>query len=46
MHNGFEELDLSRLRRRRSEKWRPAFVAEMDHDRAGPVLAALRGRRP
>jgi cystathionine beta-lyase len=36
MHGGFEDLDLNRLRRRRSEKWRkhppdvlPAFVAEM-----------------
>ena len=34
MHNGFEELDLNRLRRRRSEKWQlyppdvlPAFIA-------------------
>jgi cystathionine beta-lyase len=47
--NGFEDLDLDRLRRRRSEKWRlysqdvlPAFVAEMDYDLAEPVLAALR----
>src|SRR5438105_6005069 len=49
MHNGFDDLDLDRLRRRRSEKWRlhppdvlPAFIAEMDYDRAGPVVAALR----
>jgi len=49
MHNGFEDLDLDRLRRRRSEKWRlhppdvlPAFIAEMDYDLAGPVVAALR----
>jgi cystathionine beta-lyase len=48
MHNGFEDLDLDRLRRRRSEKWRlyppdvlPAFIAEMDYDLAEPVLAAL-----
>jgi len=47
--NGFEDLDLDRLRRRRSEKWRahppdvlPAFIAEMDYDLAEPVLAALR----
>ena len=49
MRNGFEDLDLGRLRRRRSEKWLahppdvlPAFVAEMDYDLAEPVLAALR----
>jgi cysteine-S-conjugate beta-lyase len=49
MRNGFEDLDLDQLRRRRSEKWRahppdvlPAFVAEMDYDLAEPVLAALR----
>src|SRR5580693_4218060 len=49
MRNGFEDLDLDRLRRRQSEKWRahppdvlPAFVAEMDYDLAEPVLAALR----
>jgi cystathionine beta-lyase len=49
MHNGFEDLDLDRLRRRRSEKWRlhppdvlPAFIAEMDYDLAEPLLAALR----
>src|SRR5215470_12520857 len=49
MHNGFEDLDLDRLRRRRSEKWQlhppdvlPAFIAEMDYDLAEPVLAALR----
>jgi cystathionine beta-lyase len=49
MGNGFEDLDLARLRRRRSEKWRayppdvlPAFVAEMDYDLAEPVRAALR----
>src|SRR5258707_3835853 len=49
MHNGFEDLDLDRLRRRRSEKWRlhppdvlPAFIAAMDYDLAEPVLAALR----
>ncbi|HWM96469.1 MAG TPA: aminotransferase class I/II-fold pyridoxal phosphate-dependent enzyme, partial [Streptosporangiaceae bacterium] len=49
MHDGFEDLDLDRLRRRRSEKWRmhppdvlPAFIAEMDYDMAEPVLAALR----
>ena len=41
MRNGFEDLDLDQLRRRRSEKWRahppdvlPAFVAEMDYDLA------------
>jgi len=49
MRNGFEDLDLDRLRRRRSEKWRahppdvlPAFIAEMDYDLAEPLLAALR----
>jgi cysteine-S-conjugate beta-lyase len=49
MRHGFEDLDLDRLRRRRSEKWRafppdvlPAFVAEMDYDVAEPVKAALR----
>src|SRR5271154_3507390 len=49
MRNGFEDLDLDRLRRRRSDKWRlyppdvlPAFIAEMDYDLAEPVLAALR----
>src|SRR6266699_880585 len=49
MRNGFEDLDLDRLRRRRSEKWRlhppdvlPAFIAEMDYDMAEPVLAPLR----
>jgi cystathionine beta-lyase len=49
MGNSFEDLDLDRLRRRRSEKWRlhppdvlPAFIAEMDYDLADPVLAALR----
>ncbi len=49
MGHGFEDLDLERLRRRRSEKWRafppdvlPAFVAEMDYDLADPVKAALR----
>ena len=49
MGNSFEDLDLDRLRRRRSEKWRlhppdvlPAFIAEMDYDLAEPVLAALR----
>ena len=49
MRNGFEDLDLGRLQRRRSEKWRlhppdvlPAFIAEMDYDLAEPVLAALR----
>ena len=49
MRNGFEDLDLDRLRRRQSEKWRahppevlPAFVAEMDYDLAEPVLGALR----
>ena len=49
MRNGFEDLDLDRLRRRRSEKWRlhspdvlPAFIAEMDYDVAEPVRAALR----
>jgi cysteine-S-conjugate beta-lyase len=49
MHNGFEDLDLDRLRRRRSEKWQlhppdvlPAFIAEMDYDLAEPLLAALR----
>jgi cysteine-S-conjugate beta-lyase len=46
MRNGFEQLDLDRLRRRRSAKWQlhppdvlPAFIAEMDYDIAGPVLA-------
>jgi cysteine-S-conjugate beta-lyase len=50
MRNGFEDLDLDRLRRRHSEKWRahppdvlPAFIAEMDYDLAEPLLAALRG---
>jgi len=50
MRNGFEDLDLARLRRRRSEKWQlhppdvlPAYIAEMDYDLAEPVLAALRG---
>ena len=50
MRDAFEDLDLGRLRRRRSEKWRafppdvlPAFVAEMDYDLAEPVKAALRG---
>jgi cysteine-S-conjugate beta-lyase len=49
MDNGFEDLDLDRLRRRRSDKWRryppdvlPAYIAEMDYDLAEPVLAALR----
>jgi cysteine-S-conjugate beta-lyase len=49
MRPGFEDLDLGRLRRRRSEKWRafppdvlPAFIAEMDFELAEPVLAALR----
>jgi cysteine-S-conjugate beta-lyase len=49
MGNCFEDLDLDRLRRRRSEKWQlhppdvlPAFIAEMDYDLAEPVLAALR----
>jgi cystathionine beta-lyase len=49
MRSGFEDLDLDRLRQRRSEKWRryppdvlPAFVAEMDYDLARPVVAALR----
>jgi len=53
MGYGFEDLDLDRLRRRRSEKWRlfppdvlPAFIAEMDYDLAEPVLAALPGSRP
>jgi cystathionine beta-lyase len=48
MRNGFEDLELDELWRRRSEKWRkyppgvlPAFVAEMDYDLAEPVLAAL-----
>jgi cystathionine beta-lyase len=48
MRNGFEDLDLDRLRRRRSEKWQlhppdvlPAFIAEMDYDLAEPVLTAL-----
>ena len=46
MHNGFDDLDLDRLRRRRSEKWRlhppdvlPAFIAEMDYVLAEPVAA-------
>lgn len=45
---GFDDLDLSRLQRRRSDKWRayppdvlPAFVAEMDYDLAPPVREAL-----
>jgi cystathionine beta-lyase len=49
MRHGFEDLELDRLRRRRSEKWQlhppdvlPAFIAEMDYDLAEPVLAALR----
>ena len=49
MRNGFEDLELDRLRRRRSEKWQlhppdvlPAFIAEMDYDLAEPVRAALR----
>src|ERR1051326_4284003 len=49
MGNGFEDLDLDRLRQRRSDKWRrhgpdvlPAFIAEMDYELAEPVLAALR----
>jgi bifunctional pyridoxal-dependent enzyme with beta-cystathionase and maltose regulon repressor activities len=49
MGNSFEDLDLDRLRRRRSQKWQmhppdvlPAFIAEMDYDLAEPVLAALR----
>src|SRR6202012_1754553 len=49
MMSGFEDLDLGRLRRRRSEKWRafppdvlPAFIAEMDYELAEPVLAVLR----
>ena len=49
MRNGFEDLDLDRLRCGRSEKWRahppdvlPAFIAEMDYDLAEPLLAALR----
>src|ERR1700722_2354923 len=49
MPNGFEDLDLARLRRRRSEKWRayppdglPAFIAEMDYDLAAPAPGALR----
>src|SRR6202453_4394411 len=49
MRSGFEDLDLNRLRRRRSEKWQlyasdvlPAFIAEMDYDLAEPVRAALR----
>ncbi len=49
MRNGFEDLDLDRLRRRRSEKWQlhppdvlPAYIAEMDYDLAEPVAAALR----
>ena len=46
---GFDDLDLARLRERRSEKWRefpldvlPAWVAEMDFDAAPPVAAAVR----
>jgi cysteine-S-conjugate beta-lyase len=49
MRDGFEDLDLAELRRRRSAKWRayppgvlPAFIAEMDYDLAAPVLDALR----
>jgi cysteine-S-conjugate beta-lyase len=49
MRDGFEDLDIAELRRRRSEKWRayppdvlPAFIAEMDYDLAAPVLDALR----
>ena len=48
MRNGFEDLELDELWRRRSEKWQkyppdvlPAFLAEMDYDLAEPVLAAL-----
>ncbi len=44
----FDNVDLARLRRRRSEKWSsypadvlPAFVAEMDFDLAPPVKLAL-----
>jgi len=46
---GFEDLDLTVLHQRRSEKWRrypadvlPAWVAEMDFDLAEPVTTALR----
>jgi cysteine-S-conjugate beta-lyase len=49
MRDGFEDLDLAELRRRRSEKWRahppdvlPAFIAEMDYDLAAPVVDVLR----
>ncbi|MBV9093793.1 MAG: aminotransferase class I/II-fold pyridoxal phosphate-dependent enzyme [Streptosporangiaceae bacterium] len=49
MGDPFQDLDLGRLRRRHSEKWRtyppdvlPAFIAEMDYDLAEPVTAALR----
>lgn len=49
MRGDFEDLDLERLRRRQSEKWRayprdvlPAFIAEMDYDLAEPVRQALR----
>jgi cystathionine beta-lyase len=45
----FDDLDLARLRRRRSMKWRayppdvlPAWVAEMDFDLAPAVAAAVR----
>jgi cystathionine beta-lyase len=45
----FDDLDLDRLRRRRSAKWRryppdvvPAWIAEMDLPLAAPIVAALR----
>jgi cystathionine beta-lyase len=48
MGDPFEDLDLERLRRRRSQKWStyppdvlPAFVAEMDFPLASPVKRAL-----
>ena len=49
VEDGFEDLDLAKLQRRRSHKWRlhppdilPAFIAEMDYDLPEPVRAALR----
>jgi len=49
MRDGFDDLSISDLRKRRSEKWRaqpadvlPTFIAEMDYDLAPPVAAAVR----
>jgi len=48
MYNGFEDLDLDRLRRRRSEKWRlyppdvlPAFFQHIPFDRRRVVEVPL-----